>query len=302
MSIRFEDAVATLQSMFPNYEKETLTLLLTSNNMNVERTIESVLVMDGALESIGSDSLPPAPQQQQQPQIPTTQPAAYNDLPPSSRAFSRPQPFNSSSSSSVRDSGPNGRNRRVELSDDFLRPPGWRENNVTLGDAQLAMMLQNELFQREAQAVLGQDYAFSGGPGSLANPRVAAGAAGNRNSINSQGPAEGIPDMGILKGLSNLSEQARRSLNQLAVRFQANNNSAASRSQRESEGLLGHADEQDEEEVINFQSQNHSHIQPSSTSLSRGGPRHTLDELSSGLASPVGRARLSTSADIKKDN
>jgi hypothetical protein len=47
MSIPFDNAVGTLESMFPEWDKETLTTLLISNSYHVERTIEMVLSMQG---------------------------------------------------------------------------------------------------------------------------------------------------------------------------------------------------------------------------------------------------------------
>jgi uncharacterized SAM-binding protein YcdF (DUF218 family) len=46
-NISFEDAIATLKSMFPEWDEETLSTVLVSNNYHVERTIESVLSMCG---------------------------------------------------------------------------------------------------------------------------------------------------------------------------------------------------------------------------------------------------------------
>lgn len=46
-SISFEDALVTLQSMFPEWDKDTLETLLISNDYHVERTIETVLTMSG---------------------------------------------------------------------------------------------------------------------------------------------------------------------------------------------------------------------------------------------------------------
>lgn len=45
MSITFESAVATLKSMFPEWDEETLSTILMSNNYHVEQTIETVLSM-----------------------------------------------------------------------------------------------------------------------------------------------------------------------------------------------------------------------------------------------------------------
>lgn len=47
MSMAYDDAVSTLQAMFPEWDKETLETVLTSNNYHVERTIESIFIMQG---------------------------------------------------------------------------------------------------------------------------------------------------------------------------------------------------------------------------------------------------------------
>lgn len=51
MSISFESAISTLKSMFPEWDEETLTTLLMSNNYHVERTIETVLSMSGVVDA-----------------------------------------------------------------------------------------------------------------------------------------------------------------------------------------------------------------------------------------------------------
>lgn len=64
MSISFESAVATLKSMFPEWDEETLSTILMSNNYHVEQTIETVLSMG---DTSGMDSQPrasPAPNEQ----------------------------------------------------------------------------------------------------------------------------------------------------------------------------------------------------------------------------------------------
>lgn len=51
MSVSFEDALGTLTSMFPEWDRETLSALLTSNGYHVERTIENVLSMSGEMSA-----------------------------------------------------------------------------------------------------------------------------------------------------------------------------------------------------------------------------------------------------------
>jgi len=237
MSITFEAAVDTLQSMFPSYDKETLSMLLQSNSNNVERTIESVLVMEGTLDSVGSDNLPPYPPPREPQHAaagssagkPVSDFAApqrphWQEMPPT-----RYDGSSSSGSGNGNGSARAGAKRRVELPEDFLRPPGWRLKNVTLGDEQLALMLQNEMFQREARDMLGVTFQ-RGGPGGVGPAGAGAARPGTsgmppRAAAATPGAAgsEGIPDLGIIKGLSTLSDQARKSLNGLALRFQARN-------------------------------------------------------------------------------
>lgn len=70
MSISFESAVATLKAMFPEWDEDTLSTILVSNNYHVENTIETVLSMgdvtggDGESHTSGGDyssSHSPAP-------------------------------------------------------------------------------------------------------------------------------------------------------------------------------------------------------------------------------------------------
>jgi hypothetical protein len=56
MSVSFESAVASLKTMFPEWDDETLSTLLVANNYHVERTVETILGM------CGDPSIPPAPE------------------------------------------------------------------------------------------------------------------------------------------------------------------------------------------------------------------------------------------------
>lgn len=70
MSISYEEAISTLKVMFPDWDKETLSTILTSNQYHVERTIESILAMCGDAD-VGSAAAPqptPQPITQQSPQ------------------------------------------------------------------------------------------------------------------------------------------------------------------------------------------------------------------------------------------
>jgi len=284
MSVTFEDAVNSLVVMFPSWDRDTLGELLVSNGNHVERTIETVLMMDGQIEAHTHVPVPPpqasrpppsmagnglarqqtpyqqqgfAPQQYQQQGYPqmTSQMganASYPQMTPQPHLQARGSMSGgdvkaAAGESVVRDSVSDSRRyrgRRVELPSDFLRVPGWsaQSDSATMGDEQLALMLQNELFQREVAAAMGQDFvrgmrgdprASMGAPGS--GPHAGRGGAypSQRNSYGGQGGQpgapgqEGIPDMGILKGLSQMGEAAKRNLSQMAVRFSSKNNSSA---------------------------------------------------------------------------
>ncbi len=58
MSIPFDSAIGTLEAMFPEWEKETLKTLLISNHYHVERTIETILGMQGDM-NVGSNESEP---------------------------------------------------------------------------------------------------------------------------------------------------------------------------------------------------------------------------------------------------
>lgn len=61
MSISFENAVGTLKSMFPEWDEETLTTLLMSNQYHVERTIETILSMCGDGDTGAAEAPAPTP-------------------------------------------------------------------------------------------------------------------------------------------------------------------------------------------------------------------------------------------------
>ena len=132
---------------------------------------------------------------------------------------SRPSSSSSSSSSSSTSyreddttsgnfpsSQPSNRGRKHVLPDDFLRPPGWSKNQLTLGDEQLALMLQNELFRREVQAAMGQDVFTrgrgSGRRGTGQGRTVTAAYTDGTNGGPQTGAGSG--DLGIMKALSEM--------------------------------------------------------------------------------------------------
>lgn len=97
------------------------------------------------------------------------------------------------------------------------------------------MSCQNELFQREVAAVMGNSHPFaeefylqranrdrSGGMGmnQTAGGRGRSnGQASNRAASGGVGDLTGIPDMGILKSLQEMGDGMKNQLTQLALKF-----------------------------------------------------------------------------------
>jgi len=235
----------------------------------MESAVEAILVMEGQAQA-------PAPR---------NIPAQDN------RNFSVPNDYSSQRprqqqqnyrTAPARDSR-NYRGTLCDLPNDFLRPPStYRNNNMNMNDEELALMLQNELFQREAFAALGSDMRGIQPTGQYRSGRENMYGGRMQNSQSQQ--PEGIPDMGILKGLSTMSAAAKAKLSELAERFQNSSSSNSSGSsgifrnkvqvvsererQTEMRRLMDDNDEEDDE-VIDFGSSNNSRGQHSLNDNSR---------------------------------
>eukprot|EP00595_Chromulina_sp_UTEXLB2642_P000149 CAMPEP_0196761096 /NCGR_PEP_ID=MMETSP1095-20130614/213_1 /TAXON_ID=96789 ORGANISM="Chromulina nebulosa, Strain UTEXLB2642" /NCGR_SAMPLE_ID=MMETSP1095 /ASSEMBLY_ACC=CAM_ASM_000446 /LENGTH=267 /DNA_ID=CAMNT_0042110193 /DNA_START=14 /DNA_END=817 /DNA_ORIENTATION=+ len=261
MSISENEALESLQSMFPHWDRETLQTVLYTNNGHMERTIENILIMDGNSDTSESYTTPAtAPV----PSVPYRQPNS-NIRYPINLSNSSFEDIPKENSSILSNS--NYRGIRFQLPDDFLRPPNYKKDNVMLADEQLALMLQNELFQKEAESL---GYSFR----ETRRPSTGRTSTLSHSPTNTAGG--GIPDMGIAKTLSTMGETAKRNLSQLAMRFTAKHgtetNSSNRRKENEMKPLVAANDDDDEDatEVISFEG---------SDSTQRG--HHFLDEYSS---------------------
>src|SRR5690348_798325 len=72
MSVTYEDAMATLVSMFGTVDREVIAMILQSNNGHMEKTVENLLAMTG--EAAGGRQQ----QQQQRQPAPSPQQAGRN--------------------------------------------------------------------------------------------------------------------------------------------------------------------------------------------------------------------------------
>jgi hypothetical protein len=269
--VSFADAIGSLKSMFPKFDDAVLRTMLEANGMHMERTIEQLLQMDSTMGDEGgtgggSDNNSAA-------QATTTSSShrtanlldddSPRDLPVAAASYDtsfRNGGENVPSLSIPTDSDGGGKQSdkapvvgfKVNLPEDFLRPPGWREHNMTLGDEQLAMMLQNEMFAREVEQAMG--------PGFLSGFRRSPAQQQQQGPTDhipaSTSTGTGIPNLGIMSGLSSMSAAAKRNLSAIAKKFQSSNSTQEGVSPRSSESrslLHKHDDDDDdEEEVVHF--------------------------------------------------
>lgn len=220
--------------MFPSYDEEVLKTLLMANNNHIERAIESILQMEGEAGDAGTSG----GVDRTTPDLPgaTAAPPTGDLLFGTEDDSHKPGPEQEASSETAQiqkaaSNPPEPRNRgaKITLPEDFLRPPGWRENNQTLGDEQLAIMLQNEMFQREVARNMGDDFVTRmRGNGTRQDSNLTSSTSRQSDTGREGGTANTVPDMGILKGLSSLSAGAKRNLNALAAKFETKNKTTAS--------------------------------------------------------------------------
>lgn len=319
MSISFEDAVNTLAAMFPDWDRETLSAVLVSNHYHVERTIETVLSMasdtpvndnnnsnannesnsnsDGNnTQTVPQSILPPPDMLTPSPSssssssaVPVPQREGEKKESEAHAAPSRAQAYRerhqhrqSHSHSRTHTERANYRGTRCELPANFLRIPGYLTgfgSPQMISDEELALMLQSEIFQREARAALGEDFdrAFSRPHGTQPHAQRPVTTSTMRRdssrptsqSVFSQ-QQQDSGDLGIVKSLSSMGSAAKRNLVLFAQRFssgqrQGSAQAATGEYSRETEAgtarefkpLVDGNDEDDEDngvEIISFDS------------------------------------------------
>lgn len=135
-------------------------------------------------------------------------------------------------------------------------------------------MLQNELFQREVRAMLGDDFMMPSrtGPGAP-TPGSAHRQASRTGTEGPSSANSASTDMGIMKALSSMGSATKRNISNLAQRFSAGSSSGNAQRRPSRNGETGNArefrplvesghelDEDGDTEVIAFDSkgrQNH---------------------------------------------
>eukprot|EP01033_Poteriospumella_lacustris_P008159 gene8160-5875_t len=245
MSISYEEAISTLKVMFPDWDEETLSTVLVSNQYHVERTIENILSMCGDADAAASTATNHAPSPPPAVQSPERRGSSHV---PAAAPAPAPAPAPSSATRGI----------KCSLPDDFLRPPGYQYR--IFADEELALMLQNELFQREVRAMFGEDFVRQAASGNAAGrqhaPRQGAAAAGRNANTPAEGASNTDGDLGILKSISSMGGAARRNLSLLASRFssgQQQTRNGETGTSREFKPLVdGNGDDEDEVEFVSF--------------------------------------------------
>jgi hypothetical protein len=212
MSISYEEALETLQSMFGDaWSRENLDTVLRHQQGHMENTVD-VILRHGDKD----------------PQVLIDQLAAGIDPEESVRsmdeALARQLSQGSGASIAAASARPKGNGTPTTLPDDFLRIPGGFTPQSVVDDEMLARMLQDELFSQELArnpqfAHLARGRPGGGGGGAAA----ATGTA--RRTFTARGGPSGAPSSpggpNLLDKISELGDNARRKLQIMAAQFNA---------------------------------------------------------------------------------
>lgn len=264
-SILYEDAVNMIHSMFQHWDKDSIVTIFATSGYHIERTIETILAMDcggdvnitqtvpNTSASNNADRSVPYPSSTDDYEASITelqqQLLKQSQAQVQVQAQARHHPNQTSSTSSKRRGTPQ------QLPVGFLQLSSWKGssnhyqdgdtssellvNNLTIGDAELALMLQDELFRAEVMESFGHD--FTGGTGTSAAseryPRSRQGPRAAQPQAGARGPAAApassstsqIPDLGILKALQGMGGSMKERLNQLAQSFSSRQSAPANR-------------------------------------------------------------------------
>ena len=259
MAITYEDALATLQSMFGEpWNRESLDYILRNQKGHMENTVDLVLRHGDKDPQILIDQLEAGIN-------PSQTVAAADEI--LARQLSQQQQVRGTGAPPSRATG--GKGKPTTLPDDFLRVPGFATGSSVVDDEALARMLQDQLFSEElsrnrefAHLARGsRTSATARAPGTAGvNPIAAAGSKINefasRFTQNNRSNNDGVPPSpNVLEKVAAMGDNAKRRLQLLAAQFNAqhkpndpNNSSAAPR--QEFRGLLDdHTDDNDNMEL-----------------------------------------------------
>jgi len=271
MAITYEDALATLQSMFADpWNRENLDYILRNQKGHMENTVDLILRHGDKDPQILIDQLEAGINPSQ------TAVAADEAL---ARQLSQSTALAAASAAQQPSRATGGKGKPTTLPDDFLRVPGVTPSSSTeVDDEALARMLQDQLFSEElsrnrefahlARGRAGRSSATARAPGTAGvNPLAAAGSKinefaskftqSNRNNNNANNNnSNAVPQSpNVLDKVAAMGDNAKRRLQMLAAQFNAQHNpnstnTSSAAPQQETRGLLDdHGDDNDNMEL-----------------------------------------------------
>ena len=228
MSITYEQALGTLTSMFSTpWTEDSLDTVLRHFEGHMENTVDAVLTHGDADPQLLIQRLQSGTNQEElDEQLARELASGTQQLTSSIPNNTNPHVRNNSSTSSTSVNGEKkGRGIPTTLPSDFLRIPG--NNGNISSDEALARMLQDKLFADEIRN--NPEFAHL----AQGRSRVYPGTQGNRvNQQQNDGP-------NIMEALGSMGENAKKRLQELAVKVKNNINNIDNGNGRRSVGPFG---------------------------------------------------------------
>lgn len=251
MSITYEEALATLQSMFADpWTRDLLDEVLRHEKGHMENTVDLILRHGD-----------------QDPQVLVDQLAAGIDPVQSTAAMDEALARQLSQSNVVRSSTrPQGKGTPTTLPDDFLRIPGYTPpaQSSLSDDEALARMLQDELFTEELRrnpdfAHLARGRSNARAPAAAAaGPNPAAVAATklgemartlSANVNRTLAPSDDPTSPNLMNKISEMGDSAKRRLQLLAAQFNATGTTNATTEETQRSEFRGLLDDDDNDNM-----------------------------------------------------
>eukprot|EP00540_Astrosyne_radiata_P001697 CAMPEP_0116842350 /NCGR_PEP_ID=MMETSP0418-20121206/11462_1 /TAXON_ID=1158023 /ORGANISM="Astrosyne radiata, Strain 13vi08-1A" /LENGTH=289 /DNA_ID=CAMNT_0004472939 /DNA_START=51 /DNA_END=920 /DNA_ORIENTATION=- len=261
MSITYEEALATLESMFGSpWNRDSLDTVLRHFEGHMENTVDCILQhgQGDPQTLIAQLKSGTVPQQQggstggggggesmdeelarqlanEEERTPTAAPSRSRPKPPAAAPAAAPKP--------------KGRGTPTELPPDFLRVPGRKPGagtNMVDTDEALARMLQDELFSQELANNPEFAHLAQGRPRTSGGVPIAPGARNQNRRVGELPSRSNVPPPqqegpNIMEKLTELGETTKRRLQLMAAQFTANNRFGRNNQQAPSSGIGNNA-------------------------------------------------------------
>jgi hypothetical protein len=221
MSISYEEALETLQSMFGGaWDRDSLDAVLRHQQGHMENTVDTILRHGDKDPQVLIDQLAAGIDPEESAR--SIDEALARQLAQGERIGAAAAASTAGTSSAVYPAGrPKGHGAPTTLPDDFLRIPGGFTPQSVVDDEMLARMLQDELFSQE----LARNPQFAhlargrGGGGGGVGETSTSASSSRRTFTARGGPAS--PGPNLIDKISELGDNARRRLQLMAAQFNA---------------------------------------------------------------------------------